>query len=612
MLQSIHELIRDAEHNYLQGSTKISEHVNWSMKDTIDTIDAYINSKHTSGLYDALGREKPFFNIVTAAVNIWYRATDIDRKNIRILPDKTSNTGLAFIATILLNQWMKKARFGVFLNEWGRTLAKYGSAVVKFVEKDGELTAQVVPWNRFIADPVQFEAIPRIEKLYMTPAQLRKNPMYDQSTVDALLYSAAARKTLNGDVKDNKNDFIEIYEVHGELDTRLLQDDPDWGLEDKDIKYRQQMHVVSYIESESGQYDDFTLYSGKEAKDPYMITHLIPEDGRTLSIGAVEHLFEAQWMTNHSVKAMKDTLDIASKLIFQTADSNITGKNVLSALQSGEIILHADNKPLTRLANDKPDITAMMNFRTMWEQLGQGLTATPDAMRGDTPPSGTPYSTTALITQQSNSLFEIMTENKGLVIEDMLREHIIPHLKKKMDTKDEIVAILEAEQISELDAMYVPAEARRRYNQRAKEMMISGTIPPTFDAQTEEQTVRRELETIGNRRTFAPDDIGEATWDKALKDFEWNVNVEVTNENTDKQAVLATLSAVLQTIASNPAILQDPNAKMVFNTILTETGRLSPLQLTTTSSQTVPQPSPAVGGAGEALQNLTPQPNVAA
>jgi hypothetical protein len=351
-----------------------------------------------------------------------------------------------------------------------------------------------------------------------------------------------------------------------------------------------------------------------------MITHLIPEDGRTLSIGAVEHLFDAQWMQNHTVKNMKDTLDLSSKLVLQTADSALMGRNMLNAMETGEVIIHKENMPLTRLANDKPDINALQNFGMMWNNLGKELTATPDAMRGDTPPSGTPFSTTALVTQQSNSLFEIMTENKGLAIEDMMREHILPHLKTKMDTKDEIVAILEAEQIAELDAMYVPAEAARRYNSKTFDAMERALtsegdmadIQP-FDAGTAQAEVRADVSAQGNKRSFAPDEIGEKTWKEALKDFEMTAIVEVTNEQTDKQAVLSTLSAVLQTIATNPMVLQDPNAKMIFNAILTETGRISPLQLTATAAQTSQPPmQPQVGGPQGALQGLTQQPNVTA
>jgi hypothetical protein len=596
-LKTVHDIVRDAETNYLSGSTKMGQYVDWSMHDTIETIDAYLNSKHISGTTDSLGREKPFFNIVSAAVNIWYRATDLDRKNIRIMPDKMSNTALAFIATVKLQNWMKEARFGTFLNDWGRTLARYGSAIVKFVEKDGELTASVVPWNRYIADPVQFDAIPRIEKFYMTPAQLRKQEGYDQDMVDALISAVSARKTIDGMQKDNMDDFIEVYEVHGELDTRLLDEEPDLNIEDKEIKYRQQMHVVSYVESEGDKYDDFTLYSGKEKKDPYMLTHLIPEDGRTLAIGAVEYLFEAQWMANHSVKNMKDTLDMASKLIFQTADSKFVGRNVLSAIETGDIFVHKENMPLTRLANDKPDIAAMQNYLSMWQSLGQELTSTPDALRGTTMPSGTPYSLGALLGQEANSLFEIMTENKGLAVEDMMRQYILPHLGTKMDTKDEIIGVLEGEGIAEIDAMYVPQQAIKNHRKDTFDKLGKlldkpldapinpEELPQPFNPQMEEQAVRQSMAPLGNKRSFVPDDLDEKTWKEAFKDFEMHATVEVTNENTDKQAVLTTLSAVLQTIGSNPQILQDPNAKMILGAILTETGRISPIQLAAASAQ---------------------------
>ena len=74
------------------GVTTISEYVEFDMRDTLEKIDAYINSKHISGETDSLGREKPFFNIVNATVNVWYRATDIDRKNIRILASRSNQT----------------------------------------------------------------------------------------------------------------------------------------------------------------------------------------------------------------------------------------------------------------------------------------------------------------------------------------------------------------------------------------------------------------------------------------------------------------------------------------------------------------------------------------
>lgn len=592
MNQSIHEIIRDAENNYIFGTTKLGNYVDFQMHDTIEKIAAYYYSKHTSGEKDSLGREKPFFNIVVAATNIWYRATDIDRKDINISASKSGGMILSFLGSVLLQNWMRKQRFGVFLNQWGRTLAQYGSAVSKFVEKDGELICSVIPWNRIICDPVDFYALPMIEKIYKTPAQLRKIKEYDQDAVENLIAATTTRKTLQGQTKDLKSDFIELFEVHGELPLALLKKEP----KDEDWKeYRQQVHVVSYVQNKSGQYDDFTLYKGKEKKNPYMLHHLIEEDGRTLAIGAIEYLFDAQWMQNHSIKNMKDTLDIASKLVFQTSDGTYVNRNILSAVETGDILIHKTNEPLTQLNNSKADIVAFQNFANQWKVLAQEITSTPDSLRGNTLPSGTPYSLGAYLGQQASSLFEVMTENKGLAIEDMLREFVIPNLKTKMNTKEEVAAILQDHDIQKIDAMYIPKEAIKRYNQQAKEAVLNAEIPPMFDQKTMEEQIKQELAPLGNQRFFTPEDVN---WNVALKDLEWEAEVNITNENKDKQAVLTTLSTILQSVASNPAILQDPNAKLIFNKILNTVGNVSPIELSMAGNK----PMPAAVGDGAIIK----------
>ena len=578
---TIPEIVRSAEYNYIHSTTRLGEFVDWDMYGTVEKITAYLNSKHISGDKDSLGREKPFFNIVTAAVNIWYRATDLDRKDIVIRPDNSSTIISAFLATVLLQNWMRKQRFGVFLNSWGRTLAQYGSAISKFVEKDGELIPTVIPWNRLICDPTDFYALPVIERLYKTPSQLRKIKEYDQGAVENLIASKITRKNLDGSTKDTRNEFVELYEVHGELPKALLMKNP----QDKDWDtYTQQIHVVSYSLNKDSKYDDYTLYRGKEKKNPYRKDDLIEEDGRTLSIGAVESLFDAQWMQNHTMKNMKDTLDLSSKLIFQTADANYVGRNVLSAIETGDILIHSPEKPLTQINNSKSDIVALQNFSTQWKVLAQEITSTPDAVRGNTLPSGTPFSLGVLLTNNASSLFEIMTENKGHAIEDMLRIFVIPHLKTKMDTKEEVMAILEDRDIKKIDAIYIPKAAIKLHNDRFKEMTLNGEIPRAFDQVAMENQVKQSLASQGNQRSFDP---GEISWKEVTKDLEWNLEVGVTNEPMDKQVMLTTLNTVLQSIAGNPLILQDENAKLIFGKILSLAGAISPIELSTAAAAPV-------------------------
>jgi len=264
-------------------------------------------------------------------------------------------------------------------------------------------------------------------------------------------------------------------------------------------------------------------------------------------------------------------------------------------------MIHKVNEPLTELNNTSHDITALQAFGQQWQVLAQELTSTPDIMKGQNMPSGTAFRQAAIIQSESHSNFEIMTENKGLAIEEMMRRYIIPFLKKQMDTSKEVSATLEDYDITRIDSIYIPNEAVRRFNRKAVEAVINRTELPNL--QQEEMGVKQELGTLGNQRFFKPAEISDKTWREIFKDFEWQPIVEITDETIDKEPVLTTLSSVLQTIATNPMVLQDPNVKLLFNKILETTGYISPIELS------VQQPTPTVGGqqmvgAGQQMQPI--------
>lgn len=607
-MDSICEIVRQMESDYISGKTQISKYVEFDMYETLSKIEAYLNSVHTRGSTDALGREKPFFNIVTAARNIWYRATDIDRKNIKVKADTLSNYVTAFAANMKLNEWMKKNKFGVFLNEWGRNLATYGSAVTKFVVQNGELKAANIPWNRLICDPIEFEGNIVVEVLEYTPAQLRKNKNYDQKMVKGLLEDLTARENVDKQKKDNKSNYIKVYEVHGELPLELLT-----GNEEDSETFVQQMHVVSFTSSKpSGrgnymkEYQDYTLFKGKEKKHPYLITHLIKEDGRTLGIGAIEHLFEAQWMVNHTSKQIKDTLDFASLLLLQTSDKNFLGSNVLNNLVTGDILLfdrEQDPNGVQQI-NNQHDITQIQAFNQMWQNIGKEISATPDALRGNTQPAGTAYRLQQLQVNNAESLFELMTENKGLAIEEMFREFIGPFLKTTLDTTEEVIATLGTQNVTQFDAMYVPNEAIRRNNSRIINEVLSGQIAQQGDLSQVQADIKKEQAPYGNTRSLKPDGV---TWEEAFKDFEWEVEVDPTHESEDTDASLTSLATTFQTIASLAGRPMTPDERLAFNTIMEKAGSVSPLQLSQIQSQQVPVQTGGPTLTQPQLQ-LTPQP----
>lgn len=590
----ISQLVRETEQNFISGGgTQMSKYVNTDLYEDINKIYAYLNSKHLSGETDSQNREKPFFNIVIAGRNIYYRATDIDRKNIEVFAGKSADMIPSFMATCLLQEWMDKENFGAFLNDWGLDLSGFNSSVVKFVESEGELHALTVPWSRLIVDQINFDKNIKIEVLEVTEAELYQRKGYDKEMVERLCDARRARELMDGTDQDQKSQYIKLYEVHGNLPLSYLT-----GKEKDEHEYVQQMHVLSFVESkQKGKYDDFTLVSGREAQDPYMLTALLPATDGSISLdGSVKNLFEAQWMMNHTVKSIKDQLDVASKLIFQTADGNFVGRNVLSAIEQGDILIHAANMPLTQVNNTSHDISAQQAFGDMWKGLSSEINGVSESMLGQVAPSGTAWRQVEALLNESHSLFELMTENKALYIEEMLRKFVIPHLKKKMDTTEEISVILDAHNITKVDAMYIPNEAKRRFNAKAVDDAIKALetgddslIPSPYNPQQGEAAVKQELAPLGNQRFFTPDEIPTKTWKQALEGLEWRLRVNISGEAQDKQTVLTTLNTALATV-SNPNYVNNQTAQFIVGKILNQTGTVSPLEL---ASLPAPEPLPA-------------------
>lgn len=579
---SVGQIVRKLEEDFISGTgTLMSKYVTTDLYTDINKIYAYLESKHITGEVDSLGREKPFFNIVIGSRNIWFRATDIDRKNIMLTPTKVKDVIGAFLLSVHLHDWMRKQNFGVFLNTWGLELAAFNSAIVKFVEKDGKLISCVVPWSRAIVDQINFADNPKIEILELTESQLYERG-YSESDVDSLCDAQKARELTSRQKQDNKNNYYKLYEVHGKFPRSFLT-----GKDSDQNEFVQQMHVISFVSNKKkGQDDEFSLYKGLEEKDPYMLTSLIPATDGSISLnGSVKNLFESQWMMNHTVKSIKDQLDLASKLIFQTSDGNFVGQNALFAIESGDILIHQFNQPLTQLNNDSHDVTALQNFGSQWKQLSNELNGISESMLGDNPPSGTAWRQTEALLQESHSLFEIMTENKGLAIEDMLRTFILPFLKKKMNNAKEVAATLDMHGIKQIEDRYIKNEAIRIANKEIAETIFNNGIALQPDMQKVEADLKANLALQGNHRFFKP---SEVSWKKEFEDLETDIEIEVTGESSDKQAILTTLNTALG-LVMNPNFATNKRAQLVFDKILTQTGIISPLELSA-----IPEPTPVV------------------
>jgi hypothetical protein len=592
-MDNIFQLVKKAEQNLLYGTPiKIGKYATHNHIEKIATIDAYLNSQHISGPTDSLGREKPFLNMVLIAAYTWFKTTDIDRKDILFKANNSKQRLKALVATILLRRWMNKQKFGQWLNQWGWKLACYGSAVSKFVEKDKDLIPSVISWDRLICDPVNFDSGIRAEKLYFTPSEL-KQQNYDKDAIERTINAFnEARKTLDGQTIDVKNEYIGVYEVHGRLPLSYLT-----GREEDENTYQQQMHVV-FIEKnpkDKKSNIEITLYSGKERVDPYEITHLIEQEGRTLSIGAVESLFDPQWMINDSAKKAKDQLDVISKMPLQTADENFFGRNVVVDMDVSQVLIHKENKPISPIIFNTTGVSFANEFINVWKQSARDVAGTYEAVTGEQPPSGTPYSLQALLRQEARGLFKVMTQNKGLSLEEIIRKHVIPNFKKQLNTDEEVIAILDGEELETFDKLSLPA----RLSQQLLAMISKESLPSKEDLT---MAISAENEVMGNTRILKPSQKKE-TWKEYFGDLIDALEIEITGENRDKETTILTLDTILQRMLSAPQMFSQKDIRKVLNKILDEVGRIiSPLELADAplNEATGGQPT----GAGQTLEPM--------
>ncbi len=99
---------------------------------------------------------------------------------------------------------------------------------------------------------------------------------------------------------------------------------------------------------------------------------------------------------------------------------------------------------------------------------------------------------------------------------------------------------------------------------------------------------KQDMVELGSQRFFKPSEIN---WNKELKDLEWKIKVDVTNENVDPDAMV-TLNTLLKFIASKQGQPMTSDERLVFNKILMKSGTVSPVELSPATPTVSPMSSP--------------------
>ena len=569
--------LKQIESDYQNGTIQITDGLVFSQNEMIRLVEFYSNSKFLNGGKDSKGRDKPFYNIVNSMVDTAVVATDIDTKDIRVEADNEGSYDKSFLFNHEIYNWMKESNFAKTLNEIGETRSRYGGVIVKKCKEKGEeMKAKVVVWKNLITDQVDILNGIIIEKHYMTPNELREKSDVWNNIDEAIgLYGKKGYT--------RADERIEIWEVHGKLPEDYLSDDAECS---EANKYSQQVHFYCVKGAKSEH-----LYWADEKELPYKYLAWKEVSGRALGRGVVEEGEEAQVWTNDAVQKKQSAMELSGKIILKTNSKKI-GNNVMTDMDNGHIVVLEDGKDLNTVNLINGALPQFTETVQEWWSQYERVTSSYDAVRGETPPSGQPYRLQALVSQTGSSHFDYRREEEGIFLKELFYDWVFPEIKKKLTKKHILASDFTPEELMKIDESF----ATHKANRFILDSFLSGKPATIQDFLVAKVQYMQFIGKDGKRRFL---DIPDGYYD----DMKAKLTINITGEQKNKQVVMETLSNILQTVAANPAILQDNNLMTIFNKILEMSG-VSPLSLNKGGMQQMAQGM----GQGSGQTQQSPQP----
>jgi len=574
--ENVFAYILEEENKYQTVPIPVTEGYSWHMWQHCRRTLMYLNSRYETGNFG----DMPFNNIILDKVNLQHRAINIDVKDIQPFVDNPENYYKSLIVRKYHDRWAREEDMDEFLNDLSETWTDYGGVIVK---DENEKRPRVVPFSTIaFCDQTDIAAGPVCEKHYYTPDQLVEyEGIWDTAAIlETIVLAGEAdqtKETSRSKMKiEGPTQYIEVYELHGVLPDIFMDVDAE------KFKYSRQMHVVAYYKDEKGKKQGITLYKGKERTCPYKVSVRDKIAGRGLGRGAVEELFEAQVWTNYNEIQQKEMLDVASKIILQSADPAISTKNKTKNPQNGALWQYEEGKPITQVAISPINVNFFKDKVEQWNQQAKTISASFDSISGTEAKSGTPFRLGLMQNQEAHSLHLYRKEKLSIFLQYIYRDWILPHFVRDLKKPQTFLAELSLDELQSIAEQVVTNAQNEEIKKKMFDMDSQDLTQEKLDAIA---AVTRANFTASNKKFIQ-------IFEDDFKDMPIDVQIIIGGENKNNAFIAEKLSAIFAQIAQNPAILENPMMEKLFNEILEASG-VSPMEFKTMNKKPAQPEQPA-------------------
>ena len=525
-MTKISEIVFNEIESFKYKDVMLTEGYGFNQYKTIRRINRYLGNK----FMNCPDPDAMFWNLSLSRIPMYAKSIDMNSKDFYVFGVSETSSFQAWILNVRFKKWVQEDRFALTLDAVSNGVATYGSAVwKKFEKEDGEVGIEEADLRNLYFDPTVKDIIdtPVVEMHYMTETQLRaKWP----DKVDEIVEKAKKARDQENHEAESADDKYEVWERWGEY----KEEEQDDAIYMHFIGVGQGDHETILVE------DEIKVKDGKPAEFPYYDFHGERMQGRWMGRGVVERLFELQEQINTLVNQNNEANQIASLLLFRTADPNTTG-NILQSAISGQIINTAD---MQQMGIDNRFIATFLNQLQSIESKADELCYINESISGETPPSGVPFRSLAVATRAAKSTFKFLKTSIGEKMGYILEEQVMPSLVKKFN-KEDIIEINEDENdIRRYDSRMADETAR----QFKLEKVQNGEVIFEEDIIAVRAQALKSLEE--NRRI---EKIG-----KKFFNFDYGIMMNPTGESMDKATMNAALDGALEMMLAAPAIVNTP------------------------------------------------------
>jgi len=581
--------------NWELGEVNITDKISFLMKNVVKNA-----RKNYFGIFDQqndpiTGKPKVFIPLTETLVENVVKNIDIDTADIKVKAKNQSAYGVAAVFRYVLFNYLDNLRFGKLLNNIIRLTALDGTCFVKSWKDGKELKSRIVDRLNMIVDPSanDLTQTPVIERNILSlpefQAEAKSGKWENADKVEGETVIDRSGFALENDrTNSTEVPMVTVYERYGWMPKSIITGN------EKDEEYVYGMIIASGItEGES------IFHKAKEVdKCPYVIFKFKDIWNRLDGRGVAEMIINLQAYVNEIVNTRINKHRITQMGLWKIR-GGITPQQFGKMFTTHAIKMKSARDDIELMQTTDADQSTYQD-----EQVGKGWAQDVVGTFDEKQITASTPATNALIQERGTAIrSNLVQENLGFAIEELIEDHYIPIIKKILRPGDVVRITGNPADLERMQEKLIKNEVARSAN----EYLAQGGLILPGELEMEEMRITEELSQMGEDRFV------EIT-DNAF-DTEFDINITIGDEELNPALVAQSITQALGIAAQFPGsrLNVDEALREIFDALGLDGDRLIQAQeeLGVAEAELAQaEQAPEMGGTGQGTNeaNLNPTP----